>query len=713
MDSIYYFPALEEKFVLCGVSMAFTGNYLDCELFLSNHDQAKLSVVGRDYTGSPALGEELERLLLEVAQDPKEYGEILFEALFRGDDDLLAGYREGLAIARHQEKRLRFRLHIAANAPPKLHLLDWEFLYDPKARFALACSPETVFSRYESVPYEPGTLVKVQPKLLIVISSPKDLSEFNLADIDQAETKRLIEEALRPLNGKVTYEFLEAPATPGKIRDRLVSGGFHALHIHAHGLLHSGQTNATLLLEKEDGKANSVDEDRFSIIFEGERSLRLITLIACHGGVQTGNDPFGGLGPSLVRRGIPAVVAMRQAISIDTAKSFIKHFYKNLAPTGQVDTAANEARQQLYLKAPESREWGAPAVFMRLNDGKLWEPDVVNNGVGFHSHSKSSLPWSALIQRLDPNEKQELVIPFLGPGMIRGLLPSAEDIAAQWANEYKYPFDFKNDLPRVGQFVATTEKDPKYPQRELHKILKKNLLERIQVKDRERLEALALNEVIEKIAEQYFDQDPKEPHRLLANMPFSTYITSNLDSFMTEALKWVNKTPQRKICKWNRDYSEGISEDEDYKNLEGTVKNPLVIHVFGDVEHPNKFVLTEDDHLDFLTRFSMDSCYIPSQVEAALNESMLLFLGYNVGNLGCRVLYRGIVAQLRPRDVSRIAVIQISPDESHTGRVEALQDFMEKYCKPFNIEVYWGSIREFLTELYDRWEREYGKPAKP
>jgi hypothetical protein len=695
--------------------MASTGDYLDCELFLSNHDQAKLSVVGRDYTGRPALGEELERQLLEVAQDTEKYGSILFEALFRGDDDLRAGYREGLAIARHQEKRLRFRLHIAANAPPKLHLLDWEFLYDPKARFALACSPETVFSRYESVPYEPGTLVKVQPKLLIVISSPKDLSEFKLADIDRAETKRSIEEALRPLNGEVTYEFLEAPATSGKIRDRLVNGGFHALHIQAHGLLHSGQTNATLLLEKEDGKANPVDEDRFSKIFEGERNLRLITLIACHGGVQTGNDPFGGLGPSLVRRGIPAVVAMRQAISINTAKYFIQHFYRNLARTGQVDTAANEARQQLYLSAPESREWGAPAVFMRLNDGKLWEPDVLKAGVGLRRQpmSESSLPWSALIQRLDPNEKQKLVIPFLGPGMIRGLLPSGEDIAAQWANKYKYPFDFQSDLPRVGQFVATTKKDPKYPQRELHKILKKNLLERVQVKDREHFEALTLNEVIEKIAEQYFDQDPKEPHRILANMPFSTYITTNLDSFMTEALKWVKKIPQRKICKWNRDYSEGISEDEDYKNLEGTVNKPLIIHLFGDVEHPNKFVLTEDDHLDFLTRFSMDPFYIPSQVEAALNESMLLFLGYNMGHLGCRVLYRGIVAQLRPRDVSRIAVIQISPDESHTGRVEALQDFMEKYCKPFNIEIYWGSIRDFLTELYDRWEREYGKPEKP
>ncbi|MCP4657828.1 MAG: DUF4071 domain-containing protein, partial [bacterium] len=290
-------------------------------------------------------------------------------------DDLLAGYREGLALARHEEKRLCFRLHIASSAAPKLHDLHWELLYDPKARIALSRSQETTFSRYSSVPLAPGTAVVERPKLLIVVAGPKDLADYELPELDRSRLRKSLEKALRPLNELVQCDFLPGPATAGRIRDRLVAGGYHGLHLQAHGMVNAETGTANLVLEGEDERASFIAEDLVSEIVEGHRDLRWITLIACHGGVRAGTDPFTGLGPALVRRGVPAVIAMRRGIRVDAANRFSEHFYLNLGRCGRIDTAANEARLQLYLAAPERLEWSTPVLFMRLRDGLLWQSE--------------------------------------------------------------------------------------------------------------------------------------------------------------------------------------------------------------------------------------------------------------------------------------------------------------------------------------------------
>lgn len=349
-------------------------DYLDCELYLPNFDQAKLSVAGADYSGRPALGgEELERELLEASPDPTRYGILLFEALFDADDTLRAGYRGALAIARREEKCLRFRLHVDALAPPPLHDWHWELLYDPSEKTAFGRSEHIAFSRYLSVPRSSVPAVATQPKVLIVISSPRDLAGYRLPDLDRERTRTVLEEALTPLMGKSSFDFLEGPATAARIGERLAARRYHVLHLQAHGLLAPDGSAAHLVLEDENRCANILDENLLADML-GERRLRLVTLLACYGGVRTGTDPFGGLAAALVRQGIPAVVAMRRAIAMDAAARFARHFYQVLAREGVVDMAANEARHQLYLSDPDGPDWATPALFMRAKDGRLWTP---------------------------------------------------------------------------------------------------------------------------------------------------------------------------------------------------------------------------------------------------------------------------------------------------------------------------------------------------
>ncbi|MEM7354750.1 MAG: CHAT domain-containing protein, partial [Acidobacteriota bacterium] len=322
--------------------------FLDCELYLTDYNQARLSVAGRDYSGRPALDDALQQRLLGADLDPKQYGSLLFESLFPGEEDnLLAGYRDGLAIARHEEKRLRLRLHIADTADRRLHDFYWEYLYDPKQRLALGRSRETTLSRYLSVSFEPRRDSAERPlRLLVVIPSPSDLAEYRLPSIDPDRVREAIGKALDPQRHQVTYRFFTGPVTPGRLQDRLVTGRFQALHIHTHGLIH-GTKPATVVLEKSDRRTQFVEAEDFSGIFGGDRELRLVTFVACHSGIQTRDDPFSGLAQAIVRRGVPAVVAMRRAISVDAATHFTEHFYRNLSHCGQVDAAINEARSQM------------------------------------------------------------------------------------------------------------------------------------------------------------------------------------------------------------------------------------------------------------------------------------------------------------------------------------------------------------------------------
>lgn len=680
--------------------------YLDCEFYLTSYEQARLSVADREYSGRPVLDEALQRRLLQAALNPTQYGTFLFEALLPGEgDDLLAGYREGLAIARHEEKCLRFRLHIATTAPAQLQELRWELLYDPKKKISLGRARDVAFSRYLSIDVEPAKAVTEEPKLLVVPAGPENLAKFNLPELDHFAMRQSLEQALSPLRGLMSWELMEPPATPGRIRDRLIDGGFHALHLQAHGVVHSGKKTAALILEDDDHQVAIIDERRFSEIFEGEHDLRLIILMACHSGAATHDDPFSGLGRALVERGIPAVVAMNQSISIKAATLFTEHFFRNLVRGGHVDTAVNEARQQLYLADGYGLEWGTPTLFMRLRDGRLWEPQAKK--LRRHGSVRPIIQpeiWEGLLPWIDSGD----FIPFLGPGMLHGLLPSNEEIANSWAERYGYPPIGRLNLPRVAQYVEM-KVGRNIPHQLLPKLLSQELLDREQIRERKRLKRLGLTEVIDKIAERHFDRDANEPHRLLAELPVSTYVTTNYDSFMTAALRWQGREPLRRACIWKRDLDDLSSQDE-YDDLEGTEKKPLIFHLYGNDLEPTSQVLTEDDYLDFIRIVARDfEVKIPSALRGGLSEAMLVFLGYNVVDLDCRVLFRGLVTQLKEPQRERIAVLQLERDERDEERYSELKFFMTKYCENVRIHVYWGSVREFLTELYRQWKAEYAE----
>ncbi len=372
--------------------------YLDAELYLPSLEQGRLSWAGREYLARPALGPEQAIDLTVLELDPAAYGRTLYDALCPPGSPLREGLREAIREAERSERRLRLRLHLSPELPEWAHSLYWELLVDPDRRLSLSRSPDTAFSRYSPVSRPLGLSVTGRPRLLCVISAPENIEKYGMAAIDAAEVRRRLEALLSELGEEIDVSYLDPPATPARLRERLVSGGgFHLLHIFGHGVVEKKGISA-LVLEDDRRQVRFVDEELLAETFLGERELRLVTLIACHGGAASSSDSWSGLDGRLVQRGIPAVIGMRRAVSVEKAHLFTTHLYRQIVATRRIDAAVNEARHQLYLEEePHGLEWSSPILFQRLHDGQLWRlPGEEEDEV---QPVEPAVPWVSLSWR--------------------------------------------------------------------------------------------------------------------------------------------------------------------------------------------------------------------------------------------------------------------------------------------------------------------------
>ena len=349
--------------------------YLDVEYHLTSPKRAVMRCPDQqEYAGHVAIDDALYPRLLELEHQKKfeDYGKALFEAAFPSGGDLLRGLYSVLDGSLKLGKRLRFRLNIDPGAPARLHTLHWELLTDGRD-FEVGRSPETLFSRYVSQPY----IVSPAPakaKMLCVIAAPIDVQEYGMAPIEYEGARRNLDTCCSSLRGELEIDYLERPARPDKLRDRLKKGCYDLLHVHGHGVI-PREREAALVLEDAEHRVKFTTESDLRSILLGLRDLKLVTLVACHGGESSQQDDhLSGLAGSLVKRNIPAVIAMRRAISMNIGFLFTKLFYRELAESPCVDAAINEARHRLYMVNSDSVDWSSPVLYMRLNDGLLWVP---------------------------------------------------------------------------------------------------------------------------------------------------------------------------------------------------------------------------------------------------------------------------------------------------------------------------------------------------
>lgn len=286
--------------------------------------------------------------------------------------------------------------------------------------------------------------------------------------------------------------------------------------------------------------------------------------------------------------------------------------------------------------------------------------------------------WDRLVEQLQEGD----CTPFLGAGASSPTLPTGGDLGRRWATKYGYPLGDGSNLPEVMQYASVIEGDP------------------VTIKRR------VANELSSYGEPNY--TDPTEPHALLAKLPLRTFLTTNYDSFMTRALERNGKRPVTAVCPWygGAEDDPGTSLPPDY---EPRRDDPLVYHLHGRLEFPASLVLTERDYVEFLVNIAKDvgagaRRVVPHQVLLALTRQPLLFIGYSLRDWNFRTLFQGFVGAMPDVQRRRHISVQLKPDGSlaDDGARHRAEEYLTRYYEGFNIAVYWGSAKDFCTELHSR-----------
>jgi hypothetical protein len=663
---------------------------------------------------------DVDELDLDLA-DQDAYARRLTQAFF-ADPVVKVAFE---SYTSNNEAPLRLRLQLATDAP-ELHRVRWELLRHPDRGTPLATSEQILFSRYLRSadwghPFQQRS--ETDMKALIVIANPTNLASYRpegtpLQPIDVAGELQRATSALAGF--RVVDALVSAGATHVDPRAKLLGPtavtlpnlvnelrrGYDVLYLVCHGAMRDGTTR--LFIENDARQVDAINGRQLADELSQIRRLPiLVVLAACDSAGSGANGALSAVGPLLAEVGVPAVVAMQERITVETADAFVTGFFHELSRDGQLDRAAAVARS----KVKNHTDYWVPVLFTRLANGCIW-PRLTATPDTFEQ-----LP--ALINDLG-NHKCTAV---LGPGLIEFLLGSQREVARRWAIKYKFPMSPHDlqDLPQVAQFLSVNQ-SPDFPASELRDYLLAELIEQYGeqlpadlLEDGRGDSAERLGQLISAIGRQRRNENPSDPYRVLANLPFRVYITANPDDLLEDALREVGREPIVDVCRWKQ---PNIMFDEEWPAaikdrlpdfVGPTAEHPFVYHLFGVLSLPQTLVLTEDDYFKYLTGVVENVDMNPACITKVWSSNALLFLGFQLDEWNFRVMFRSIMDQARGSALAPPSyAVQIDPEEGSTVNPRRAKEYLQQYLaaeRP-KFRVYWASTEEFINALWSEAQRK-------
>ncbi len=310
-------------------------------------------------------GVKRRRVLSKEEQVIQKFGRELFDLLL--PNEIRGLYRTSLNKAIEKDSGLRLRLRL--KEAPELAILPWEFLYDDNEGEYICLSKDTSIVRYIDFPRPPTPLRVATPlRILGMVASPD-----NLPKLDVTREKERINRAVADLQEAGVVELHWLPGQTWRDIKKAMREPWHIFHFIGHGGFDAQKDEGFVALCDDRGQAQHFMASDLANLLANQRTLRLVLLNACEGGSGSGQDIFSSAAAILVRRGLPAVLAMQYEISDNAAIELARSFYEGLADGLPVDTAVTEARQSIKYATQGSIEWVTPVLYMRSRDGKLFD----------------------------------------------------------------------------------------------------------------------------------------------------------------------------------------------------------------------------------------------------------------------------------------------------------------------------------------------------
>lgn len=685
------------------LSLALLRQGLTVSVELSHQDPTSQAAIAPVRAAVALDLEALRALQLE----PDAYGRALAAQLFAGE----AVQARFLQVERASEAAghlLRISLRIDPSAQD-LHGLRWELLRHPASGAALATMERTLFSRFMvSTDWRPVRLrARAELRAVVAVSAPpaEELARAQLAPVDLAGEVGRAKAAL----AGVPVTVLGEPGAPCTL-EALVEAARDTdlLYVVGHGAFARSTGMPSLFLQDDSGRLKVVKGDelatRLGELLQGPRLVVLASCQSAGDGAQVDPEQRGSVSSTLAARladaGVPAVLAMQGQVRMDTVERLMPVFFTELLRDGQIDRALAVARGAVRSQPDH---W-MPVLFLRLNSGRIW----YTPGFGGDNGPET---WKRLVKPV----QQGKVVPLVGPGMNEHICGTSFTVARHMAEKVGFPlapYEW-DDLPRVTQFLSVKES-----RFNVVSAYQDQLVEDMRWMHRASLGAdglrgARLGPLLAQVCKQVREHDPDEPFRLLAELPARVYLTTNFDPVLSTALTDAGRAPNRVITRWRHRRSPELAGP---RMDEPTHEAPIVFHALGafSKEGDDSLVMTEDDYFDYLIATSADRL-MPPEVESALVDNSLLLLGFRLTDWSFRVLFRLIMSLPGRERLKRYChvAVQVDPDLHEMADLEGAKAYLTRYFgSEANIDLYWGTPREFLAQLRDELRRSDAPAAE-
>ena len=651
---------------------------------------------------APLRGEMALELseLLRLQLEPERYGEALAKQLF-AQEAVLRRFQEVERAVQAAGQRLRISLRVDPSAQ-ELHGLRWELLRHPESGVALATSEHVLFSRFMvSTDWRPVRLrARTELCALVAVAAPpaEALARANLAPVDIDGEVARARSALAGLPVTV----LGGPDAPCTLEALVLAArDVDVLYLVGHGAFNRTTGAPLLFLQDQEGGLEATKghalAGRLAELAQGPRLVVLASCQSAGDGEHVDPEHRGSvcstLAALLANAGVPAVMAMQGQIRMDTVEGMMPVFFTELLRDGQIDRALAVARGMVR---DQPDHW-MPVLFLRLQSGRIWYTP------GFGGDKDDEI-WRKLVK---PVQRGRLV-PLLGPGLLEHICGTSFTVARHMAEKVRFPlapYEW-DDLPRVTQFLSVKES-----RQNAVDAYKSQLAEDLLAMHRDWLgdEAHAgegLGALLAKVAIYVRETEPNEPYKLIAGLGAKVFLTTNFDTVLISALKAMNRAPVQVLTSWrhpNKAVARGAPSPEP------TVEAPLVFHALGAFGRTtdDSLVLTEDDYFNYLITVSSEQ-RMPDVVAGALTSNSLLFLGFRLTDWSFRVLFRLIMGLESSGDVKNYChvAVQVDPDLHSMADIEGAKAYLARYFGHVaNIDIYWGTPREFLSQLQEELAR--------
>jgi hypothetical protein len=464
---------------------------------------------------------------------------------------------------------------------------------------------------------------------------------------------------IRSTAGELLVAFLRGSPGPGQVTPEVIRFLAQVPTDEAVSLLEAALADAALSASAQDALV------KLAVTSEvGERVVGLLVTFAA------GN--LGSVDPRVIRQ--LALSNRRDTVDVLTAALAYpvlrRHAEDALKLMGEEGSAvAPAARQALFTpvqpRPPEPRD--APA-----SGGAALDQGLAGPVVGSAWGAAETAPLDGSVELLARAISGGNAALLLGPGMH---VPPPQEIA------HVYPQQDRPPMSRAvsGLLAQEVKFDAILPGETVTDLSRVALLYEQELGRRRLIETLA--DAVQR------QRRPSPLLHALAEMPFPLVITVTWDRLFEDALMMAGKLPRTTIYSPDRNAPTHDSES-------ASPEAPLIVKLYGDLEHPESVVVTEEDHIQHVLRmFDPDPTNpVPLTARYLMQTTNMLAIGFPLSDWHFRLLLRMLARKIDLALRHDMFIVDVRPDPLLGSR------WQREHAARFIVEDLWS----FVPRLYQR-----------